>query len=78
MSKFLDSTALRIITEAQRIGANVDPEVLSWPGGYFIAVSLFLYARAAVFTRGFIERRSRPTSRTLDDYRVGPLTKYSR
>jgi hypothetical protein len=78
MSKFLESAASRIIIEAQRIGANLDPEILSWPGGYFIAVSVCLYARAAVFTRGFIERRSRPISRTREDHRIAPLTKDSR
>jgi hypothetical protein len=58
MRKLLESTASRIIAEAQRIGVSVDPEVLSWPGGYMIAVSVYLYARTVIFTRGFIERRS--------------------
>jgi len=62
MSKLLESSASRIIAETQRIGCNVDPEVLSWPGGYFIAASVCLYAGAAVFTRGFIERRGRRNS----------------
>jgi len=77
MSKFLESTASRIIIEAQRIGANLDPEVLSLPGGYFIAVSVCLYARAAVFAGDFIERHSRPTSRACEDHRIVPPHKDS-
>ena len=72
MREILESTASRIVAEAQRIAVYVDPEVLSWPGGYIIAVSVYLYARAAVFTRGFIERRSGLTWRACEDRRVAP------
>ncbi len=78
MRKLLESTASRIIAEAQRIGVYFDPEVLSRPGGYIIAVSVYLYARAVVFTRGFMERRSGLTWRSCEDRRVAPPRKDSR
>jgi hypothetical protein len=78
MRKLLESTASLIIAEAQRIGVHVDPEVLSWPGGCIIAVSVYLYARAVVFTRGYIERRSGRTWGACEDHRVAPLRKDSR
>jgi hypothetical protein len=70
MSKLFESAGSRMIAEVQRIGGDIDPQLLSWPGGYFIAVSVCLYTRVAVFTRDLIERRSRANSRTCDDYRT--------
>jgi hypothetical protein len=78
MRQLLESIASRIIAEALRIGVYVDPQVLSWPGGYIIALSVYLYARAVVFTRGFIERRSGLTWRACEDRRVAPPRKDSR
>src|ERR1700693_184013 len=78
MRKLLESTASRIIAEAQRIGVYVDPGVLSWPGGYIIAVSVYLYARAVVFTRGFIERRSGLTRRPCEECCGYPLKSSSK
>ena len=60
MREILESTASRIVAEAQRIAVYVDPEVLSWPGGYIIAVSVYLYARAVAFRT----RLHRATQRT--------------
>jgi hypothetical protein len=63
MSKLFESAGSRMIVEVQRIGGNIDPELLSWPGGYFIAVTVCLYSRAAGFTRDLIERHGRENSR---------------
>jgi hypothetical protein len=67
MNKLLESAGSRMIAEVQRIGGNIDPELLSWPGGYFIAVSVCLYTRVAGFTRDLIERRGRANSRACDE-----------
>jgi hypothetical protein len=78
MGKLLESTAAQMTAAFQRIGANVDLEVLSWPGGYLIAASVWLYMRAADLARRVIERRSRLPSRTREDCRIVQLPKDSR
>jgi hypothetical protein len=63
----------------QRIGANVGLEMLSLPGGYFMAASVWLYKEAAILARSFIEQRGRQCSHVSDSYRlVQLLTKESR
>ena len=47
MTRFMESSAGRIAARIQAIGAGFDPEILSLPGGSFIAVVLWLYAGAA-------------------------------
>ena len=46
MINFIESAG-RVAARIQVIGAGFDPEVLSLPGGSFIAVLLWLYAAAA-------------------------------
>jgi hypothetical protein len=43
----MESSAGRIAVRIQALGAGFDPEILSLPGGSFIAVVLWLYAGAA-------------------------------
>jgi hypothetical protein len=46
MKQFIESATVRIGTAIQNVGAKVDFEVLSLPGGSLIAVLLWLYASA--------------------------------
>ena len=48
MNHFIESSAGRIAAGIQTIGASFDPEVLSLPGGSFIAVCLWLYTRTVL------------------------------
>jgi hypothetical protein len=61
MKQLIELGAVRIGAAIQNVCANVDFDVLSLPGGSFIAVVLWLYAVAA----GSVRRASRfRTSRT--------------
>lgn len=44
MIDFIESSAGRIASRIQTIGASFDPEILSLPGGSVIAAVLWLYA----------------------------------
>jgi hypothetical protein len=58
MNHFIESSAGRIAAGIQTIGASFDPEVLSLPGGSFIAVCLWLYTRTMLtVNRGAAHRR---------------------
>jgi hypothetical protein len=57
MGTWFESTASRMTAAFQRIGADVDPDVLAWPGGCFIAASVCLYMRAVDLARGVIADR---------------------
>jgi hypothetical protein len=47
MMNFIESSAGRIATGIQSIGAGFDPEVLSLPGGSVIALAMWIYAGIA-------------------------------
>jgi hypothetical protein len=47
MMSFIESSAGRIASRIQRIGAGFDPEVLSLPGGSVIALAMWIYAGIA-------------------------------
>jgi hypothetical protein len=53
MKQLIHLSAAWIGAAIQNVGANLDFEVLSWPGGSLIAVLLWLYASAM----GFLRRR---------------------
>jgi hypothetical protein len=44
MMNFIESSAGRIATRLQSIGAGFDPEVLALPGGSVIALAMWIYA----------------------------------
>ena len=46
LKQFIESGALRIGAAIQNVGATVDFEVLSLPGGSLIAILLWLHASA--------------------------------
>jgi hypothetical protein len=48
MLNFIESSAGRIATRIQSIGAGFDPEVLALPGGSVIALLLWAYSGVAV------------------------------
>jgi hypothetical protein len=52
MKQFIELGVVRIGAAIQNVGAKVDFEVLSLPGGSLIAVLLWLYASAVGFMRG--------------------------
>jgi hypothetical protein len=47
----------------QRIGANVGLEMLSLPGGYFMAASVWLYRGAAILARYRLVQRPKESRR---------------
>jgi hypothetical protein len=47
MMHFIESTAGRLATQIQSIGASFDPELLSLPGGSLIALGLWAYSGIA-------------------------------
>jgi len=49
MKTQLESWAAWILVRIQIITANLDPEVLQWPGGSVIALLLWLYVIARPF-----------------------------
>jgi hypothetical protein len=59
MRKWVEFSMSRMTAEFQRIGADVDPEVLSWPGGCLIAAAVYLYMTAANLARDVVDRRGR-------------------
>ena len=44
-----NSWAARILVRIQIVTANLDPEVLQWPGGSLIAAFFWLYGTARLF-----------------------------
>jgi hypothetical protein len=63
MKQQIESSAARIAAGIQSVGAHIDFEVLSLPGGSVIAVLLWLYASCSLssavttFLRGTTGRR---------------------
>jgi hypothetical protein len=47
MMNFIESSAGRIATRIQSIGAGFDPEVLALPGGSVIALAMWIYSGIA-------------------------------
>jgi hypothetical protein len=79
MNKVFESTAAQMNAALQRIGANVGLEMLSWPGGYFMAASVWLYKEAAILARSVIEKkRGRQPLQVCEGYRLVQLPKESR
>ena len=60
MKQLIELGAVRIGAANQNVCANVDFDVLSLPGGSFIAVVLWLYASAATSMRRAITRVRTP------------------
>jgi hypothetical protein len=60
MRQLIELGAVRIGAAIQNVCANVDFDVLSLPGGSFIAVALWLYASAASSMRRAITRARTP------------------
>jgi hypothetical protein len=60
MKQLIELGAVRIGAAIQNVCANVDFDVLSLPGGSFIAVVLLLYASAAGSMRRAITRVRTP------------------
>jgi len=44
MKTHIESSVVWILVRFQTLSANLNPEVLQWPGGSFIALLLWLYA----------------------------------
>jgi hypothetical protein len=59
MKEQLESYAAWVATRIQNVGADFDPEVLSWPGGSLIATFLWVYARGTTALK-FVARRHHP------------------
>ena len=59
MMDFIESSAGRIAARMQTLGASLDPEVLSLPGGTIIALLLCLYA-TAMFSMNRPQPRQQP------------------
>lgn len=78
MKRVFESTAAQMNAALQRMGANVGLEMLSWPGGYFMAASVWLYKGAAILARSVIEQRGRQPSHVCEGYRLVQLPKESR
>jgi hypothetical protein len=57
MIDFIESNAGRIAARIQAIGVAFDPEVLSLPGGSFIAAYLWLHASAVVTLKRWAAHR---------------------
>ena len=53
MMHFIEANAGRIAAGIQAIGVGFDPEVLSLPGGSFIAAFFWLYACAVLTLKRF-------------------------
>jgi hypothetical protein len=61
MKDFLESGTAWITAHVQSLGADFDPEILSWPGGSLIAALLWFYARiTAAATRAQGRRLAAP------------------
>ncbi|MDP9089389.1 MAG: hypothetical protein M3O26_11715 [Pseudomonadota bacterium] len=59
MISFIESNAGRIAARIQAFGGGFDPEILSLPGGSFIAAYLWLHAGAVVTLKRWAARRQR-------------------
>jgi hypothetical protein len=70
MKRVFESTAAQMNAALQRMGANVGLEMLSWPGGYFMAASVWLYKEAAILARSVIEKRGRQRSHVCECYQL--------
>jgi len=75
MRSLFESTVAQMNTVLQRMGANVVLEMLSWPGGYFMAASVWLYKGAAILARSVIEQRGRQRSHVCECYQLVQLRK---
>jgi hypothetical protein len=78
MKRVFESTTAQMNAAFQRMGVNVGLEMLSWPGGYFMAASVWLYKGAAILARSVIEQRGRQPSHVCEGYRLVQLPKESR
>ena len=78
MRSLFESTVAQMNAVLQRMGANVGLEMLSWPGGYFMAASVWLYKEAAILARSVIEQRGRQPSHLCECYRLVQRPKESR
>jgi hypothetical protein len=45
MKNLMESYTARLAASMQRLGSNIDPEILMLPGGSLIALALWLYER---------------------------------
>jgi len=61
MRQLIQSSAAWIGAAIQNVSANLDFEVLSWPGGSVIAVLLWFYASAMGFLRRRLVSQARPS-----------------
>jgi hypothetical protein len=78
MNRVFESTAAQMNAALQRIGANVGLEMLSLPGGCFMAASVCLYKEAAILARSVIEKRGRQPSHVCEGFRLVQRPKESR
>ena len=60
MMDFIESNAGRIAARIQTIGVALDPEILSLPGGSFIAAFLWLHASAVATLKRWAAHRHSP------------------
>lgn len=67
MKNLLVSGAARFGAAIQHIGASLDYEVLSLPGGSLIAVALWLYASATGLVRHTAPRKRSAAERASSD-----------
>jgi hypothetical protein len=63
MRSVFESTVAQLNAALQRMGANVGLELLAWPGGYFMAASVWLYKGAAVLARYRLVQRPKESRR---------------
>jgi len=78
MKRAFESTAAQMNAALQRMGANVGLEMLSLPGGCFMAASVWLYKEASIFARSVIEKHGRQSSHVGEGYRRVQLPKENR